>query len=312
MMRIGIVSLLLLTLSPRSTANTVQEPTPAQDRIQLSYVYSDGNLPSTIQAYKALLDERPDLNGRVSLNFLTESFFNDVTAEELTGSDVLVLDIMNQQMLDRFNEARSVDVIERVTERGHVLAVGAGLMPQESYADLGVTWDERARSYWASGGFSNQVGLMKQALAYAGVSGLVLPDPQPALNFGYYYPDGTNGLVFSTWDEFDAWRTANGKRRPGAPRVAVGFYRANFYGGDTALLNAVIAEIERQGAEAIPLFGYPGHVSYDRLLTDEHGDARADVSLSFLFRFSGFEAGAYLETLDIPVISLIALYGRTE
>jgi cobaltochelatase CobN len=316
---IAIVSFLLLGTSTSGLPAGQQAGQPAgppaessDADVHVSYVYSDGNLPSTIQAYNALLEERPDLRGRVSLSFLTESFFDDVTAEELTSSDVLVLDIMNQQMLDRFNEANSVDVLESVTSRGRVLAVGQGLAPRETYTEMGILWDERARAYWASGGFSNQVGLMKQALTHAGVSGLVLPDPQPSLDFGYYYPDGGNGRVFATWDEFDSWRTANGKLRPGAPRVAVGFYRANFYGGDTELLNAVIGEVEAQGAEAIPLFGYPGHVAHELLLTDEVGNSRADVALSFLFRFSGFEAGEYLERLDIPVISLVALYGRTE
>ena len=35
------------------------------------------------------------------------------------------------------------------------------------------------------------------------------------------------------------------------PRLAVGFYKSTYYTGDTALLNAVIAEIEKQGAEAL-------------------------------------------------------------
>ena len=79
--------------------------------------------------------------------------------------------------------------------------------------------------------------------------------------------DGRPDSVFATWDEFDAWRQAHGKLRPGAPRIAVGFYKATYYGGETELLDAVIAEIERQGAEAIPMFGYPGAVAAQRLLS---------------------------------------------
>ena len=37
-------------------------------------------------------------------------------------------------------------------------------------------------------GFSNQVGLLKYALTQAGIKGLVLPEPQRSLDFGYYYP----------------------------------------------------------------------------------------------------------------------------
>ena len=59
--------------------------------------------PAPSKAYKALLEERPDLRGQVTLTFLTESVFDDAKPADVTGADVLVLDIMNQQMLDRFN-----------------------------------------------------------------------------------------------------------------------------------------------------------------------------------------------------------------
>ena len=284
-------------------------PAAAQP-VRLAYVFSDGNLPGTLQAYKTLLEERPDLRGQVSLSFLTESVFDDVNVSDMTRADVLVLDTMNQQMLDRFNTTHNVDLIADV--RGLVLAVGEGLMPREHYVDQGVIWDERARAFWANWGFGNQLGLIKQALTYAGVSGLTIPEPQPTLDAGYYYPDGETGRVFPTWDDFDAWRRANGKHRPGALRIAVGFYKSTYYSGDTALLDAVIAEIERQRAEAIPVFGYPGAMAFERLLLDPEGRARASAALAFLFRFADFEASKSLEKLDIPVISLVSLYGRSE
>ena len=286
-------------------------PLAGQD-VNLAYVYSDGNLPGTIQAYKALLEERPDLRGRVSLNFLTESIFEDVRPIDLTSADVLVLDIMNLEMLDRYNDTYGIDLIESVNNGGTVLAVGVGVMPMENYTDQGAIWDERAHTFWQNMGLNNQVGLMKQALTYAGVTGLIIPDPQPALEFGYYYPDQQAGRVFATWEEFDRWREANGKRKPDALRIAIGFYRAAYYGGDTQLLDALIAEIERQGAEAVPVFGYPGAVAFDGLLVDPDGLPRADAALAFLFRFANFEASKLLENVDIPVISLVSLYGRSE
>ena len=279
---------------------------------RVTYVFSDGNMPGTILAYKELLEERPDLRGQVSIDFLTESVFDETDPRDVIGSDVLVLDMMNQEMVDRFNAAHDVDVIGDVARRGTVLAVGRGIMPRENYTDQGAVWDERAHAFWMGSGFSNQVGLIKQALLHAGVTDLTIPEPQPALDFGYYYPEGAAGRIFATWDEFDAWRSANGKTRPGALRVAVGFYKATYYGGDTELLNAVIAEIESQGAEAIPMFGYPGGVAFEQLLLDDNAQARADTSLAFLFRFADFDAAKALERLDIPVVSMISLYGRTE
>ena len=300
--RLGLSAAIVLLLAA---------PVAAQE-VRVTYLFSDGNLPGTLRAYKALLDERPDLRDRVAVDFLTESLFDDADVEALLDTDVLVFDIMNQPMLERFDEAHDVDLLGRVSGQGLVLAVGEGLMPREQYLEQGVVWDERARAFWANWGFANQLGLLKQTLSAAGIPDLTVPDPQPSLEAGYYYSDGETGRVFATWASFDRWRRAEGKVRPGSPRVAVGFYKSNYYAGDTALIDAVIAEIEGQGAEAIPVFGYPAGLAFETLLRHADGAPRADVALAFLFRFAGPEAAASLQTLDIPVLSLVSLYGRSE
>ena len=102
---------------------------------QVTYVFSDGNIPGTILAYKALLEERPDLRGQVSMNFLTESVFDEANPQDLLDTDVLVLDVMNQEMLDRFNTANDIDLIRDIAARGTVLTVGVGVLPTENYTD---------------------------------------------------------------------------------------------------------------------------------------------------------------------------------
>ena len=303
MYRISLVVALLIGLCA--------VPAVAQD-VRLAYLFSDGNLPGMLAAYKALLEERPDLRERVVVEFLTESLFDEVEPGALLETDVLVFDVMNQQMLERFNTTHGVDLIERISGEGLVFAVGEGLLPREQYVEQGVVWDDRARAFWANWGLANQLGLMKQALSAAGIADLTVPDPQPSLDAGYYYPDGDTGRVFATWEAFDDWRRGAGKRGPGATRVAVGFYKSNYYAGDTALLDALIGEIERQGAVAIPVFGYPAGLAFEALLLDAAGDARADVALAFVFRFAGPEAAASLQQVNIPVISLVSLYGRSE
>ena len=121
----------------------------AQD-VRLAYLFSDGNLPGMLAAYKALLEERPDLQDRVTVEFLTESLFDDVEPRAMLETDVLVFDVMNQQMLDRFNTTHDVDLIERISSQGIVLGVGVGLLPREQYVEQGVVWDARARAFWAN------------------------------------------------------------------------------------------------------------------------------------------------------------------
>ena len=291
--------------------------------IKVAFLYSDGNLPATLKAYKALLKERPELKDQVSFTFLTESMFDDVKPADLAAANALVFDVMNEQMLQRFNTTHKYNVIAGVRKNGGaVFAVGDGLLPKEQHTREGAVYDQTARAFWQHGGFNNQLGLLKLVLSRAGIKGLTVPKPEPSLDFGYYYPDGKNGRVFATWEDFTAWKQAHGKvagltrpapqRTTPVPRIALGFYKSSYYTGETELLDAVIAQIERSGADAIPYFGYPDAIAAQKMLIDAAGKARADVSLALLFRFAGPEASPILEKADIPVINLISLYGRTE
>jgi cobaltochelatase CobN len=314
-----LLSLAIAVALAVSAAPAAQQR-PAAPRVRIAYLFSDGNISGTLKAYKALLRERPDLRERVAITFLTESMLPDINLAELTSAQVLVLDIMNQQMLERFNAEKKLDLLAAVRRRGTVLAVGDSLLPKEHYLKQGARWDDRARAYWQHGGASNQLGLLKYALIQAGVKGLTLPEPQRSMEFGYYYPVADaksggyrgDGRTFGSWEEFVAWKQKAGKSKPGAPRIAVGFYKANFYGGETELIDAVITEIERRGGDAVPIFGYPGEIAAERLLLDAQGRARADVLLGFFFNFSGPDAAKSLSKVDIPVLNLISLYGRSE
>lgn len=315
-----LVSLAIVVALAAAAAPSAQQRSSGVPRVRVAYLFSDGNVSGTLKAYKALLRERPELRDRVSLSFLTESMLADVNVAAVTSAQVLVLDIMNQQMLERFNAEKKLDLIAAVRGRGTVLAVGEGLLPKEHYLKQGAVWDDRARAYWGHGGLSNQVGLLKYALTRAGVRGLTLPEPQRSMDFGYYYPVADSksggyrgaGQVFASWEEFTTWKQKAGKTRPGAPRVAVGFYKSNFYSGETELIDAVIAEIERRGGDAVPIFGYPGEIAAERLLLDRAGIARADVLLGFFFNFSSPDAAKSLGKIDIPVLNLVSLYGRSE
>jgi cobaltochelatase CobN len=303
-------------LGPAAACLLASLQAAAGDPVRVVYFFSDGRMPVTLAAYKTLLAEHPELRGEVDLRFVTESLLEDVDAEQVASADVLVFDTMNQQMLERFDAEHDVDLLARVAAKGHFIAVGEGLLPKEHYVGAGAIWDERARAFWEHSGEENQLGLLEYALRTAGVEGVNVPEPTASLDAAYYYPapDGAAGAgqLFASWDAFDRWRDKHGKRRPGAPRVAIGFYKANYYTGDTEVVDALVAEIERQGAEAIPFFGYPAGDAFERMLLDARGAARADVALSFLFRFADFEASKSLEKLDIPVLNLVTLYGRSE
>ncbi len=303
-MLIRLLSLFLAALASTGLANA--EP------VRLGYVFSDGNLPGTLSAFQALVREHPELRGEVELVLMSESSVADIEPEEMTSLDVLVFDMMNEQMLGQFNDQHDIDIIPTVAADGAVLAVGVGLVGSEIYEGQGAVLDNRAQAYWQNGGSSNQLGLMKLALSRAGVDGLKLPNPQPSLNYGYYYPDGGDGRVFETWNEFDQWRRSNGKAKADAPSVGVGFFKAAYYSGDIALIDALIASIEEAGAVAVPYFGYPGDVGAQRLLLNQDGTPRVDVILGLNFMFADSDAWKRLDEVNVPALNLITLYGRSE
>jgi len=295
-----------------AAAQPVREVTAESTPISISYLFSDGNMTGTLNAYRTLMQQNPALQGRISLQFLSESFFDDADPAALTSSDVLVLDMMNQAILDRFNKIHSIDLIETIAKQGKVIVVGRGVQPPEYFTAQGAVWDTQAQAYWQFGGQQNQLSLMKFSLQQAGIKGLTTLPPQPSLKFGYYYPSESGGQAFASWDKFASWMEGEGLLQAGKPRVAVGFYKSKFYGGETEVVDAVIAEIEQAGAIAIPFFGFPGHVAFERMLVDENGKARADVGLSFLMRFANFESSKLLANINIPILNLATLYGRSE
>src|SRR6185503_18286249 len=68
-----VAALLLLAISGTISA----QQTPPAKKLRIAFLYSDGNLPATLRAYRALLKERPDLKDQVAFSFLTESMFDD-------------------------------------------------------------------------------------------------------------------------------------------------------------------------------------------------------------------------------------------
>jgi cobaltochelatase CobN len=56
--------------------------------------------------------------------------------------------------------------------------------------------------------------------------------------------------------------------KPGAPWIAVPFYRASLVAGQTLPLAAIVARLEASGYNVVPVFGYPYETPL-KLLLDE-------------------------------------------
>ncbi len=175
----------------------------------------------------------------------------------------------------------------------------------------------RARATGRTRAAANQLGLMKFALTQAGVSGpRRSPSRSRASTSATTIRDGgaRAARVFA--------HLGRVRRVARAPTASCGRARRASRSASTSrpttpatpsCSTRVIAEIERQGGEAIPLFGYPGAVAVERLLLDRAGKCarrrrpRRSSSTSPVPR-----RPPILAKVDIPVINLISLYGRSE
>lgn len=133
----------------------------AQQPVRLTYLFSDGQMSVTLAAYHQLIEQEPALASRVELNFITESLIDSVSASSVTASDVLVLDMMNQQLMETYNSQHGIELIRDIAAQGQVIVIGQGIQSPDYFTDQGAIHDDRAMAYWQHGGVNNQLGLLK-------------------------------------------------------------------------------------------------------------------------------------------------------
>ena len=127
--------------SARSLAGAMLRGAARRSRpVRVAFLYSDGNMPGTLKAFKALLDERPDLRGQVTL---TLSHRVGVRRRQAGGPDraptCSCSTSMNQQMLDRFNAQHQIDLIAGVRAQRQGAARSAkGCCRRRRYIEQGV------------------------------------------------------------------------------------------------------------------------------------------------------------------------------
>ena len=166
---------------------------PSRKPIRLAYLFSDGNMPGTLKAFKALLagaarSARPRGAHASSPSRCCRrrERRRDLTRAERAGAGHD--EPADARAVQRDAQGRSDR--QRARRRGKVLRASAKgccrRRPTSSRARSGTSG--RAR-YWAHMGFANQLGAAEvRADAGRRHAAWRFPTPQPSLDFGYYYP----------------------------------------------------------------------------------------------------------------------------
>lgn len=292
---------------PLQTANAHEGH--ADRHVKILFVV--GNYVSTDIATmtKAFFQAEPDLKGVIQISMLNKADLDlgQYTEKDFSSADLIFFDVHSIRIATEVQDGFPSEPLHAAKKRGALLyAVGQTAGMDDEYASIGLWYDDQVRQYWDFEGFANRMNMLKLVLTtHFGYHDLPADPPQPPLQFGYYHSDPKGGQIFETFDSCVVWLRQNGYYKEGAPWAGLLTFRSFYYNGQTQLEDAIISELESRGYNVVIGFGYPEAEAVERLFINEKKMPPLAGVISFLFRFSNFEAGKTLEKLGVPVFDAI-------
>ena len=158
---------------------------------------------------------------------------------------------------------------------------------------------DRLWAYLIHGGAENAGSFLDHAAALAGRGGAAAA-PRILPRAGCYRP----GLGDLSLEEVGR------RRRPGRPVAAVVFYRALVQSGDTAPIDALVAALEAEGLDALPLYGQslkePAAAAFVEEALEIHPPAVVVNCMGFALASPGAERGPTpFDGADCPILQAV-------
>ncbi|MCU0246803.1 MAG: cobaltochelatase subunit CobN [Bryobacter sp.] len=164
-----------------------------------------------------------------------------------------------------FSRRVTPDILKAKKRGATILVAPDSLIPNAWGFKPNPSLNRTAESYWQYGGVENVASLI--AFLYKSAGGqkpLTLPAPVSLLERGIYHPKATR--EFTKLSDYLEWYRAQKFVPAGAPLIGITFYNAYMRQRDVAHIDALVAELEKNGIGAVPAFGWPFH-TLDPLLT---------------------------------------------
>jgi cobaltochelatase CobN len=157
----------------------------------------------------------------------------------------------------------------------------------------------RLMPYWNNGGEQNMLGFLMVLYNAAGGKGITIPPPLQMANKGIYHPDAPR--LFPTMAEYLAWYR---KAKPNqGSLVTVNFFYTYLKDNDTAVVNALIRELEQKGMAAAGVVGSP-HSSMAAVFNQPDNDP-IHVMMMFTLALAKPDDRSLLEKQNIHVMDLM-------
>lgn len=268
---------------------------------------------SIVRVIKAIWQDYPDLKERIAFELISktdlDSGFNQ---EEIKDSDLILFDVHSIQISTPTQSGFDSEILKRVIEAGGTaLAIGETAGLDSQYAAIGLTYDKEVRRYMEFPNLDNLKNMVLLSLKkYLHLSGIKVEPMRESLKMAYYHSHKDEGRLFKTFDDYEKWYKETGYLKEGGKWVAVLTFSSFYEQGQLSVEDELVHTLEERGFNAFVAFGYPEAKVVEDLLIDPNGVSRVKGALSFLFRFSDFEAGQTLERAGVPVINLITVYGK--
>ena len=193
--------------------------------------------------------------------------------------------------------------IEAAKARTKVLVVGAGT-PIAGNVDRAAHPD--VARYWDNATEDNYAGLLAYVAANLLGQRIAVPPPRVFPNLALWHPDAP--AVFTGTADYLAWERA---RMPGDRlRIGILFYRSLVLANNTAVVAALIREVERQGGLPVPIWREGGRDLASSLLGHEKLDAL--ILCANRIDYADAKAGvAEAQRLGVPPLMCATDYRRT-
>lgn len=250
----------------------------------LHIVATDFVMPSKFEALRAWGEE---IGVDVSYRYIDES---PASPPVWQSADLVIFDAPLR--------GRSPDALEALEAQ----LSGAGIAwiwpsargPLQAGGDLAPARAGRISAYYEAGGEEN----FRNLLTYLAGGEDSVPPPAPRGATGFYHPDAPR--VFADYAAYLEWGA--GRWADDAPRLAVVTSPSVISDLQTAVLDAIVAEAEREGVQPI-LFWFDRQA--ERGMHDALVDADIDVIANFTHLQGGEARKAELAALDVPAIILM-------
>ncbi|WP_343733197.1 cobaltochelatase subunit CobN [Duganella sp.] len=291
MFRNKLWALLVLLLCVAGDVRSAQAPRT------LALMLGDVESRPTVLAVRGLQDELKALN--LSIRIVPVNGLTPADRSALASADVAVINVKGRQAMAGLTA--ELQALQKA--RKPVFAVGA---IDDSLRELGVRDDKTIQAYHAEGGVEN-IGNMLRYILRSSFGSTVSVAPVHAMPEAGLYDVQANRTVGS----YDDYVRGYAHHKPGAPWIAVPFYRASLVAGQTLPLAAMVARLEASGYNVAPVFGYPYEVPL-KLLLDENGKSRVDLIVALGMKVGGTASvSALLDQLGVPAINAITLSQQT-